>query len=190
VSIFQCAIQGGASHTHACFVANSKTLFGRCTPNYRIFVYTHDSGKFDGKPVEYQGEECQIITDDNVLLAYRGVTLRLETVEPIRDYVLIALFDDTTHDADSETTTSSNTIATASGVVIASMVLKNDLPCQGRVVKVGPGRMGPDGTYTPSPVAPGDNVKFKDYAGNDVTIEGKPYTVVKMVDLLSTYTGE
>jgi co-chaperonin GroES (HSP10) len=144
------------------------------------------SGKFDGKPVEYQGEECQIITDDNVLLAYRGVTMRLETVEPIRDYVLIALFDD----ADNGEANSSNTIATSSGVVIASMVLKNDLPCQGRVVKVGPGRMGPDGTYTPSPVAPGDYVKFKDYAGNDVVIEGKPYTVVKMVDLLSTYTGE
>jgi co-chaperonin GroES (HSP10) len=99
------------------------------------------------------------------------------------------------YDTDSDTDTgssnsNSNTIATSSGVVIASMGLKNDLPCQGRVVKVGPGRMGPDGTYTPSPVAPGDYVKFKDYAGNDVVIEGKPYTVVKMVDLLSTYTGE
>jgi co-chaperonin GroES (HSP10) len=144
------------------------------------------SGKFDGKPVEYQGEECQIITDDNVLLAYQGVTLRLESAEPIRDYVLIALFDEDNVDR----ATSSNTVATSSGVVIASMVLKNDLPCQGRVVKVGPGRMGPDGQYTPSPVKPGDYVKFKDYAGNDITIEGKPYTVVKMVDLLSTYTGE
>jgi co-chaperonin GroES (HSP10) len=145
------------------------------------------SGKFDGKPVEYQGEECQIITDDNVLLAYQGVTLRLESVEPIRDYVLIALFDEDNVDS---AKTSSNPVATSSGVVIASMVLKNDLPCQGRVVKVGPGRMGPDGQYTPSPVKPGDYVKFKDYAGNDITIEGKPYTVVKMVDLLSTYTGE
>ena len=54
------------------------------------------------------------------------------------------------------------------------------------MVKVGEGRMASNGELTSSPVNVGDKVKFKDYAGNDVSIEGKPYSVVKMVDILSS----
>ena len=75
---------------------------------------------------------------------------------------------------------------TASGVVIAAQVMKDAVPCEGVVAKVGEGRMASEGNLTPSPVKPGDVVKFKDYAGNDVMIEGKPYSVVKMVDILCT----
>jgi co-chaperonin GroES (HSP10) len=81
-------------------------------------------------------------------------------------------------------------VATSSGVVIAASVLKDNAPCQGRVVKVGEGRMSARGDCTPSPVQPGDMVKFKDYAGNDIMIEGKAYSVVKMVDILCTYTDD
>jgi len=133
-------------------------------------------GKFDGKPVEYKGEECQMITDHNVLLCYEGVTMKLDNVTPVRDYVLIEL-DEKYGD---------NPLQTKSGVVIASQVVKDDVPCEGKVVKVGEGRMASVGTLTPSPVKPGDIVKFKDYAGNDIMIEGKPYSAVKMVDILCT----
>jgi co-chaperonin GroES (HSP10) len=115
-----------------------------------------------------------------VLLAYTGVTLRLDNVIPVRDYVLIQL-DDKFGD---------QPVATSSGVVIAASVLKDDAPCEGRVVKVGEGRMASTGECTASPVQSGDMVKFKDYAGNDVMIEGKPYSVVKMVDILCTFTAE
>lgn len=129
-------------------------------------------GKFDGKPLEYNGEECQMIRDDNVLLAYEGVTMKLENVQPIRDWVLIELVQED--------------LETKSGVVIASQVTKDLEPCQGTVVKIGEGRLSSEGELTQSPVEVGDFVKFKDYAGNPVMIEGKEYTVVKMVDILST----
>jgi chaperonin GroES len=163
----------------------------------------NNSGKYDGTPVEYNGEECQMIRDDDVLLAYTGgVTMRLDTVIPIKDYVLIQIDDlsNNSNDDDDDNNDNNNNnnnkksapgiTATRSGVVIASSVLKDLVPCMGYVVKVGSGRMASNGQYTSSPVSIGDYVKFKDYAGNDVTIEGKLYSVVKMVDILCTYQGE
>lgn len=137
-------------------------------------------GKYDGKAVQYKGEECQMIRDDDVLLAYSGVTMKLDTVIPVRDYVLVEL--DEKYGGDP--------MQTKSGVVIASQVTKDDVPCEGRVVKVGEGRMASKGEFTPSPVKPGDYIKFRDYAGNDVMIEGKPYSVVKMVNILCTLKEE
>jgi len=133
-------------------------------------------GQFDGRPIEYKGDECQVIRDDDVLLAYTGVTMKLDTVIPVRDYVLIEI----------NAKKSEQQLQTKSGVVIAAQVLQDALPCQGRVVKVGEGRMASTGEFTPSPVKVGDLVKFKDYAGNEVVIEGKTYNVVKMVDILCT----
>ena len=46
-------------------------------------------GKFDGKPIEYKGEECQMIRDSDVMLYYTGVTMNMENAIPCRDYVLI-----------------------------------------------------------------------------------------------------
>ena len=91
-----------------------------------------------------------------------------------RDYVLIELDEDP------------ETLATSSGVVIANQVMADTVPCEGTVVKVGEGRMASEGQLTKSPVSNGDRVKFKDYAGNDVQIEGRAYSLVKMVDILST----
>lgn len=130
-------------------------------------------GKFDGKPIEYKGEECQMIRDDDVLLYYTGVTMSLENVTPCRDYVLIELPDEEDQ-------------VTSSGVVISGMVTKNDEPCEGIVIKVGEGRLNSSGKFSPSPVNVGDRVKFKDYAGNDVRIEGKEYVLVRMIEILAT----
>jgi chaperonin GroES len=150
------------------------------------------SGQYDGKSVLYNDDECQIIRDDNVLLAYTGTMMTLDNVIPIRDYVLIELFvlpnqmmnsNNNNDNMDS----SSNTIATNSGIVIAASVLKDNIPCEGRVIKMGEGRMASMGTCTPSPVQINDIVKFKEYAGNDIIIDGKQYSVVKMVDILCTY---
>ena len=101
---------------------------------------------------------------------------------PVRDYVLIEL------DSKSNAKGDDNTVATSSGIVLAASVLKDSLPCEGRVVLVGEGRMSSTGTLTNSPVKVGDVVKFKEYAGNDIIIEGKQYSVVKMVDILCTFT--
>ena len=120
-----------------------------------------------------------MVRDDNVLLAYEGVTMRLDNVQCVRDYVLIEL-----------PRNDGKNVQTSSGVVIAAQVLADAVPCTGRVVRIGPGRATPTGEFSPSPVQPGDFVKFKDYAGNDVLIEGKAYSVVKMVDILCTLKEE
>jgi chaperonin GroES len=129
-------------------------------------------GKFDGITVLYNDDSCQMIRDDDVLLYYEGLTMKLDNVIPVRDYVLLALDENP------------ETLATTSGVVIANQVVKDDVPCEGTVIKVGEGRMASTGQLTTPPVQVGDRVKFKDYAGNDVTLDGKPYSVVKMVDIL------
>lgn len=134
-------------------------------------------GKFDGKPIMYNDDSCQMIRDDDCLLYYDGVSMNLENVTPVRDYLLIALDEDP------------ETLATSSGVVIANQVMAEDVPCEGTVVKVGEGRMASNGELSSSPVAVGERVKFKDYAGNDVKLGGKPYSVVKMVDVLGTLEG-
>ncbi len=135
-------------------------------------------GKFDGKPIIYNDDSCQMIRDDDVLLYYDGITMKLDNVFPVRDYVLISLDENP------------ETLATSSGVVIANQVVKDDLPCTGTVVKVGEGRMASSGELTNPPVKVGERVKFKEYAGNDVTLDGKAYSVVKMVDILCSLSEE
>jgi len=73
---------------------------------------------------------------------------------------------------------------TNAGIVVAETAMKDLEKCEGTMFKVGEGRMCSTGEFTPSPVAVGDFVKFKDYAGNDVKIEGEDYALVKMVDIL------
>jgi chaperonin GroES len=135
-------------------------------------------GKYEGTPVNYNDEDCQMIRDDNVLLYYEGARMKLDNVVPVRDYVLVQLDE------------AKDTLQTSSGVVIAAAVQKDQTQCEGVVVKVGEGRMASLGNITPSPVQEGDRVKFKDYAGNELSIEGKPFAVVKMVDILSSLNEE
>mmetsp|Transcript_106 Transcript_106/g.211 ORF Transcript_106/g.211 Transcript_106/m.211 type:complete len:266 (+) Transcript_106:168-965(+) len=133
-------------------------------------------GKFDGTPVVYNDDSCQMIRDDDVMLYYEGTMMNLENATPCRDYVLVEL--------------QGESLETSSGIAIAQSVVAENLPCQGVVIKVGEGRMNSKGEFCSSPVSVGDNIKFKDYAGNDVTIEGKPYSIVRMVDILCTFSEE
>jgi chaperonin GroES len=172
---------GGIVRSLVALSAASLNLF---ISRYCLSDDTFCSGQYDGRAIEYNGEECQVIRDDNVLLIYTGVTLRLDNVTPVRDWVLIELDSKSNAKGGGD----DNTVATSSGIVIAASVLKDNVPCEGRVVKVGEGRMSSSGTLTASPVQVGDAVKFKEYAGNDIMIEGKQYSVVKMVDILCTFT--
>ena len=138
-------------------------------------VKTGDSvlyGKFDGVQLLYNDDQCQMIRDDDVMLYYQGTSMTIDSVQPCRDYVLIELEADATE--------------TASGIVVAAAVMRDQVPCEGIVKKVGEGRMTSKGELATPPVKPGDRVKFKDYAGNDVTIENKAFSLVRMVDILCT----
>jgi chaperonin GroES len=127
-------------------------------------------GKFDGHNMNYNDEAVTMIRDDDILLHYTGVRMTMENVQPCRDYVLVELTEQKAE--------------TASGIVVAGSVMAGYEPCEGKVVKVGEGRMTSTGQFSESPVKVGDRVKFKDYAGNGVKIEGVEHSLVRMVDVL------
>jgi chaperonin GroES len=127
-------------------------------------------GKFAGTPMRYNDDDMQMIRDDDVMLYYKGIKMTKDNVTPCRDYVLVKL--------DKEK------LETESGIVVAAAVTKDSLPCVGTVFKVGEGRLCSTGEFTPSPVNVGQRVKFRDYAGNDIKIDGEEYSLVRMVDIL------
>eukprot|EP00984_Skeletonema_dohrnii_P005830 scaffold2059_cov129-Skeletonema_dohrnii-CCMP3373.AAC.4 len=138
-------------------------------------VTTGDSvlfGKFDGHDMNYNEEPVTMIRDDDVLLYYKGVRMTLANVIPCRDYVLVAIEKQKTE--------------TSSGIVVAETVMRDYNPCEGKVAKVGEGRMTSTGEFSTPPCKEGDFVKFRDYAGNEVKIEGKEYSLVRMVDILTS----
>lgn len=128
-------------------------------------------GKFDGTNLEYNGEKMNMIRDDDIMLYYSGSRqMTLETVIPCRDYILVK--------------NDSSNLETESGIVVANSVTKGLEPCEGEVMKVGEGRMCATGEFTPCPVKVGEKVKFRDYAGNPVRIQGIDYSLLRMVDVL------
>jgi chaperonin GroES len=65
---------------------------------------------------------------------------------------------------------------TASGLYLPDTAKKK--PQTGRVVAVGEGRLLEDGSRAPMTVSVGDTVLFSKYGGNEVTIDGKEYTIL------------
>ncbi len=72
---------------------------------------------------------------------------------------------------------------TASGIVLPGQDDK-EKPGQAVVVAVGPGGVV-DGKEIKMQVKEGQHVIFSKYAGSEVEIEGKKYTVVKQNDILA-----
>lgn len=54
----------------------------------------------------------------------------------------------------------------------------------GIVVAVGTGTLGKRGRVTPIGVEPGDRIAFPRFAGNDVTLDGEPFVVLKADQIL------
>jgi len=57
-------------------------------------------------------------------------------------------------------------------------------PQEGKVVAVGKGKRKEDGTLIPMDVKKGDRILFAKYAGNDVTVSGKEYIIMREEDIL------
>lgn len=57
-------------------------------------------------------------------------------------------------------------------------------PQEGRVIAVGAGRVGDDGTTIPVAVKQGDRILFAKYSGAEVTLDGTEYLVMKEEDVL------
>jgi chaperonin GroES len=78
---------------------------------------------------------------------------------------------------------------TDTGIVISAQTASKELKSEGQVVAVGPGRTASNGELTPCYVAPGEYVKFREYAGIEISIAGADYAVVRMVDCLSKWAA-
>jgi chaperonin GroES len=57
-------------------------------------------------------------------------------------------------------------------------------PQEGKVIAVGKGKRKDDGAVIPMDVKAGDRILFSKYAGNDVTVDGKEYIIMKEEDIL------
>jgi len=130
-------------------------------------------GKYDGTELDYEGEKHTLIRDDDILVKFSGDNLTLETADVVSDSVLVKV-----EDTEEET---------ASGLVIAATSKKGAKPSTGEVVKVGPGRMASNGEIMTVDINLGDLVKYRDFAGNEVNIEGGEYAVVRMTDILARF---
>ena len=72
---------------------------------------------------------------------------------------------------------------TSGGIVLPEQA--KEKPTRGTVVSVGPGKMLDSGNRGVMCVKVGDDVFYGKYAGNEVDIDGKKYTVVRETDLLA-----
>jgi len=57
-------------------------------------------------------------------------------------------------------------------------------PQEGKVLAVGKGTVTEDGTKIPLDVKAGDRVLFGKYSGNEVTLDGEEYLIMKEDDVL------
>ena len=130
-------------------------------------------GRYDGVEMDLSGQKHVLIRDDDILVKYTGDKLTLDAVDVTADNVLV--FVDKSEKE------------TEGGILIAKSSKSENRPSTGEVVKVGPGKMASNGQLMKMDLQPGDMVKFRDFAGNEVEIEGKDYSVVKMADVVAKF---
>ncbi len=71
---------------------------------------------------------------------------------------------------------------TAGGIIIPDTA--KEKPQEGKVVAVGPGKMGEDGKRIPVEVKKGDRILFSKYAGNEIKIDGVEHIFMREDDVL------
>ena len=72
---------------------------------------------------------------------------------------------------------------TAGGIIIPDTA--QEQPQEGKVVAVGNGATGQDGTVIKPDVKVGDTVLISKYGGTDINIEGESHVVLKEEDILA-----
>lgn len=127
-------------------------------------------GKYDGTELRYNDVDHQLIKDDDILLKYKGDKGTIDNVECVKDQVLVKL----PPKEDKST----------SGIIITTPGTKEKRRDCGVVAKIGPGRQAGNGKYMEIQVAPGENVRFREFAGTEVKLDGVEYLVIRAYDIL------
>ena len=68
------------------------------------------------------------------------------------------------------------------GIIIPDTA--KEKPQQGKVLAVGKGKMQDDGSVTPLDVKAGDTVLFGKYSGQEITLDGTEYFIMREDDVL------
>lgn len=71
---------------------------------------------------------------------------------------------------------------TTGGIIIPDNA--KEKPMEGKVIAVGPGKIGDDGKRIPMEVKKGDKVLFSKYAGTEIKIDGVEHLVMRQDDIL------
>lgn len=71
---------------------------------------------------------------------------------------------------------------TSGGIFIPDTA--KEKPAEGKIIAVGEGVRKDDGTVLPMNVKVGDKVLFAKWGGNEVTIDGTDYIIMKETDIL------
>ena len=74
------------------------------------------------------------------------------------------------------------------GIIIPDSA--KEKPQQGRILAVGDGKVTKDGTRIAMDVRPGDVVLFGKYSGQDITIDGEDYLIVKEDEVLAVIESD
>jgi len=130
-------------------------------------------GKYMGTNIKYNDEDHVLVREDEVLLRYTSDIVKKDTVEPIGDKVLVEITKEEK--------------VSSTGIVLSANAQSKSRVCEGSVLMCGPGRMSSEGKHIQMQVAPGDTIKFREYGGEEVNIEGTEYVVVRANDILAKW---
>jgi chaperonin GroES len=90
------------------------------------------------------------------------------SLRPLQDRILVERVEETEK--------------TKGGIIIPDTA--KEKPAEGKVVAVGKGRVGEDGTLIPMELKVGDTILFSKYGGTDVKIDGLDYLIMRQDDVL------
>ncbi len=90
------------------------------------------------------------------------------SLRPLQDRILVERVEETEK--------------TKGGIIIPDTA--KEKPAEGKVVAVGKGRVGEDGTLIPMELKVGDTILFSKYGGTDVKIDGADYLIMRQDDVL------
>ena len=76
---------------------------------------------------------------------------------------------------------------TSGGIIIPDSA--KEKPQRGKVIAVGKGKIGEDGTVKPLDLKAGDTVLFGKYAGTEIKVDGEEFLVMREDDIVAVIEG-
>ena len=89
-------------------------------------------------------------------------------IKPLHDRILVERVEDVG--------------VTAGGIIIPDTA--QEKPMEGKVVAVGNGARSDDGKLQPLDVRKGDRILFGKWSGNEITVDGNEYIIMKESDVM------